>query len=52
MSPQNMEAKLWLDAIEANDQSKLIVKPEQALTVTKILDAVYKSSETGELVKF
>ena len=52
MSPQNMEAKLWLDAIEANDQSKLIVQPEQALTVTKILDAVYKSSETGELVKF
>ncbi len=50
LPPQNMEAKLWLDAIEANDERILIVKPEQAFVVTKILDAVYQSSATGQLV--
>ena len=45
-----MEAKIWLDAIEG--KGELCVKPEQAFTVTRILDAIYKSSATGELVKF
>jgi len=52
LPPQNMEAKLWLDAIEANDQNILIVQPEQAFTVTKILDAIYQSSATGKLITF
>jgi len=52
MSPQNMEAKLWLDAIEANDQNVLIVQPEQAFVVTKILDAIYQSSATGKVITF
>ncbi|MFS0824606.1 Gfo/Idh/MocA family protein [Bacillus sp. 1P02SD] len=30
---------------------ELIVKPEQALQVSKIIDAIYKSSETGESIK-
>ncbi|WLD94570.1 Gfo/Idh/MocA family protein [Alkalihalobacillus sp. AL-G] len=29
----------------------LVVKPEQALTVTKIIEAIYKSSETGSSVR-
>ncbi len=52
LKPQDMEAKLWTEAIAANDQSKLIVQPEQAFTVTKILDAIYKSAATGQLVTF
>ncbi|NLM61194.1 MAG: Gfo/Idh/MocA family oxidoreductase [Clostridiales bacterium] len=52
LPPQLMEAKLWLDAIEANDQNVLIVQPEQAFVVTKILDAIYKSSATGQLITF
>ena len=48
-APQ-MEAKIWLDALEG--KGELCVKPEQAFTVTKILDAIYKSAAAGELVKF
>ena len=50
LPPHVMEAKIWLDAIEG--KGELCVKPEQAFTVTKILDAIYKSAATGELVKF
>ncbi|GAB3058906.1 Gfo/Idh/MocA family protein [Virgibacillus ainsalahensis] len=32
-------------------EAALIVKPEQALKVTKIIDAIYESSETGASVK-
>ncbi|RKQ35611.1 Gfo/Idh/MocA family protein [Oceanobacillus halophilus] len=32
-------------------EAELISKPEQALKVTKIIDAIYKSSETGESVR-
>ena len=52
LPPQNMEAKLWLDAIAANDERILIVKPEQAFTVTRILDAIYQSSAQGKLITF
>ena len=45
-------SKLWLDAIEQNDQKVLIVQPEQAFTVTRILDAIYKSSASGQLITF
>ncbi|WP_461215433.1 Gfo/Idh/MocA family protein [Lacticaseibacillus sp. GG6-2] len=40
------DAQQWIDAV-ANDKEPL-VKPEQALKVTQILDAIYKSSETGK----
>jgi len=45
-APGVLEAKQWLDAVK-NDKEPL-VKPEQAYVVTKILDAIYKSSETGK----
>jgi len=31
---------------------EVVVKPEQAYVVTQILEAIYKSAETGEAVKF
>jgi len=46
--PGYEEAKQWLDAI-VNGTSPL-VKPEQAFVVTQILEAIYKSSETGKEV--
>ena len=45
-----MECKIWLDAVEG--KGELIVKPEQAFTVTKILDAVYESARTGKQIVF
>ena len=46
----DVECKVWLDAIDGIGQ--LCVKPEQAFTVTKILDAVYESARTGKQVVF
>lgn len=43
--PGETEAKQWLEAI-INDTDPL-VKPEQAFKVTQILEAIYKSAETG-----
>lgn len=48
--PGTIEAKQWLEAI-INDGQPL-VKPEQAFVVTKILDAIYKSADSGKEVKF
>ena len=42
------EAEQWLDAI-IND-TEPVVKPEQAFVVTQILEAIYKSAETGKEV--
>lgn len=44
----DLEMRVWVDAI-LNDK-ELVVKPEQALVVTEILEAIYKSAETGEAV--
>lgn len=44
------EFETWFDAIE-NDTDPVVV-PEQALTVSAVLDAVYKSSATGKPVYF
>ena len=44
------EMDAWLNAIR-ND-SEVVVKPEQAYVVTQILEAIYTSAATGELVKF
>lgn len=49
-APEVLEANQWLKAI-INDTEPL-VKPEQAFTVTKILDAIYQSAETGKEIKF
>ena len=46
----DVECKVWLDAIEG--KGTLVVQPEQAFTVTKILDAVYKSAQSGKQIVF
>lgn len=46
----DIEQIVFADAVEG--KGELIVKPEQALTVTRILDAIYKSAETGQPVFF
>lgn len=46
--PGLVEARQWLDAI-LNDTEPL-VKPQQAFIVTQILEAIYKSAETGHEV--
>ena len=45
-----MEQKQWIDALLGNGEP--LVKPEQAFVVTQILDAIYKSAETGKEVYF
>ncbi len=42
------EQKAWLDAIDKDTDP--VVLPEQALKVTQILEAIYKSSATGKEV--
>ena len=48
--PDEAEAKIWVDALCG--QGELFVTPEQALTVTKVLDAIYESARTGKTVYF
>ena len=50
VSPQDAEAKIWVDALLG--EGELFVTPEQALTVTKILDAIYESARTGKTIHF
>jgi predicted dehydrogenase len=49
-SDAEMEARVWIDCI-LND-TEPITKPEQALVVTEILEAIYKSAATGKPVFF
>lgn len=49
-SSSDMEARLWVECI-LNDTEPL-VKPEQALVVTQILEAIYESSKTGKAIYF
>ena len=49
-APKDLEAKQWLDCIE-NDTDPVVL-PEQAFTVTKILDAIYRSAKTGKEILF
>ncbi len=48
--PEVIECNQWLNAI-LNDTEPL-VKPEQAFTVTKILDNIYRSAREGREIKF
>lgn len=50
VDPALVEATQWIDAI-VNDTDPL-VKPEQAIVVTRILDAIYESARTGKPVYF
>lgn len=48
-SPADLEARLWIESI-LND-TEPVVKPEQALVVTEILEAIYESARTGKAVE-
>ena len=49
-NPEDIEARMWIDAVK-ND-TDVVVKPEQAIVVTKILDAIYQSAREGKPVFF
>jgi predicted dehydrogenase len=49
-SAAELEARMWIESI-LND-TEPVVKPEEALVVTEILEAIYKSAQTGEAVYF
>jgi len=49
-SPEVMEAAQWIDAV-INDKDPCVL-PEQALVVTKILEGIYKSAESGDIYRF
>ena len=48
--PGNLEARNWIDSVKNNTSP--FVKPEEALTVTRILESVYVSADTGKAVYF
>jgi predicted dehydrogenase len=43
------EMQAWFKAIRGEDE--LVVKPEQAYTVTRILEAIYNSAHSGNVVR-
>ena len=49
-SPADVEARRWIDAVK-NDTDPVVL-PEQACVVSEILEAIYKSAETGAPVYF
>lgn len=49
-SSSDVEARLWIDAI-LND-TPVVTKPEQAIVVTQILEAIYTSAREGRPVMF
>ena len=48
--PTFREAKLWIDAV-INDKDPFVL-PEQAFTVTQILEGIYESAKTGTVYNF
>jgi len=50
LSPEEKEARNFYDAVLYGKE--LRVKPEQALVVTQILEAIYESAKTGKPVEF
>lgn len=49
-SPEQYEQRQFISAI--TEGTEILTKPEQAAVVTKIIEAVYKSGETGKAVYF
>lgn len=47
-NPEDIEQQVFLDAVTKG--TELIVKPEQALVVTQILEAIYESAKTNKPV--
>ena len=50
VSAADLEARQWIDAV-INDKEPC-VKPEQAICVTRILEAIYKSAKDGKEIVF
>jgi predicted dehydrogenase len=48
---EDVEARMWIAHVR-DDATPLVVKPEQALVVTQILEAIYESGKTGKPVFF
>lgn len=48
--PQVIEQRVFYSAVMQG--TELVVKPEQALVVTEILEAIYESAQTGKTVEF
>ncbi|MCY0894623.1 MAG: Gfo/Idh/MocA family oxidoreductase [Acidibacillus sp.] len=46
----DLEMKMWIEAVMLDKEP--LVKPEEALVVTEILEAIYQSAHTGEAVYF
>jgi predicted dehydrogenase len=46
--PELVEARAWIDSILYDKE--VVVRPEQALVVTQILEAIYQSAKLGEPV--
>jgi len=49
-SPEVLEQKTFLGAVKG--ENELVVLPEQALVVTKILEAIYASAKAGKQIVF
>jgi len=49
-NPSDLEAKMWIDCLL--NGAEPLVKPEEALVVTEILNAIYESGKTGKPVYF
>jgi predicted dehydrogenase len=49
-SPADIEARCWINAVKNNTDP--VVLPEQACVVSEILEAIYKSAESGQPVYF
>lgn len=50
MEAKDVEARQWIDAIKNGTEPT--VKPEQAIVVTRVLEAIYESAKTGKEVIF
>lgn len=50
VEPADVEARQWIKAVLEDKEP--VVKPEQAIVVTKILEAIYKSAAEGKPVIF
>ena len=50
-SPQEIEARMWIEHV-MDDSRPLVTKPEQAIVVTRMLEAIYTSAATGKPVYF
>lgn len=50
MSDCDYDAWQWIEAVRGNGEP--LVKPEEALVVSEILEAIYRSAETGKTVYF